>query len=85
MNLLQKLFQKSVTWTAVKEVIVNLELVFVMMVGLETTVMCRNVIKDALPTGCVQMELAFEQMDGMENTSRQKAAQEIAMGMEHAQ
>jgi len=37
---------------------------------LETTAMCKNVIKDALPMGCVQTELAFAQMDGMENTAR---------------
>jgi hypothetical protein len=59
-----------VTWTAVIGDIANLGLVFATMVGLETTVMCKNVIKDALPMGCVRMELVFAQMDGMENTAR---------------
>ena len=55
-----------------------------LMVGLATTAMCSNVIRDALPTGCVQMELAFAQMDGMESTARWKVVLEIATGTEHA-
>lgn len=84
MNLLQKLFQKSATWTAVIGDTAKLGLVFATMVGLATTAMFSNVISVALPTGCVQMELAFAQMDGMESTARWKVVLEIATGTVHA-